>query len=47
MFTVLTFEESLVETKAKDLADSSQMNAWVAPVPLLTINPESKVGVPD
>jgi len=36
-----------VETTANSSADSSQINACVAPVPLLIINPESKVGVPD
>ena len=39
--------ELLVLTAANSSADSSQINACVAPVPLLIINPESKVGAPD
>jgi len=39
--------ELFVEITANSSADSSQINACVKPVPLLTINPESKVGVPD
>ena len=39
--------ESLVDIKENSSVDSSQISACVAPVPLLIIKPESKVGVPD
>ena len=41
-----TVWSEFVLIKANSSADSSQINAWVAPVPLTNIIPSSKVGAP-
>ena len=47
LISPIAVEFAFVEIKANSSADSSQINAWVAPVPLLIIIPESKTGAPD